>query len=176
MRVLPPPPATLLSFCPGIPLHWGIKHPQARGSLLPLISNKAILCHICDGAMSVSMCILWLVVQARELQEIWPVDSVAPSMGLQTPSALQTLLQLLHWGPLSSVQWLAESFLLSICQALAEPLRRQSYQASISKHFLAFTIESGFGGCIWDRSPSGAVSGWPFLQSLLHTLSPYILL
>jgi len=33
-----------------------------------------------------------------------------------------------------------------------------------------------FVGCIWDGSPSGAVSGWPFLQSLLHSLSLYFLL
>ena len=53
----------------------------------------------------------------------------------------------------------------------AEPLRRQLYQAPVSKHLLASTIVSGFGNCIWDGSPGGAVSGWPFLQSLLHTLS-----
>ena len=37
----------LLASCPNIPLHWGIDHPQAKGPLLPLISNKAIFCHIC---------------------------------------------------------------------------------------------------------------------------------
>jgi hypothetical protein len=42
--------------------------------------------------------------------------------------------------------------------------------------FLASTIVSGFGDCIWDGSPGGTVSRWPFLQSLLHTLSPYFLL
>ena len=30
---------------------------------------------------------------------------------------------------------------------------------------------SAFGDYIWLGSPGGAVSGWPFLQSLLHTLS-----
>jgi hypothetical protein len=30
-----------------------------------------------------------------------------------------------------------------ICQALAEPLRRQLYQAPVSKHLLASTIVSG---------------------------------
>jgi hypothetical protein len=54
-----------------------------------------------------------------------------------------------------------------IHQALAEPLRRQLYQAPVSKILLATTIVSGFGGCLWDGSPSGAVSGWSFLQSLL---------
>ncbi|GAB1285948.1 Probable 2-oxoglutarate dehydrogenase E1 component DHKTD1, mitochondrial [Apodemus speciosus] len=38
-------------------------------------------------------------------------------------------------------------------QTMAEPLRRQPYQASTSKHFPASTIVSGFGGCIWDGSP-----------------------
>ena len=33
MRVLPHPPT------PGIPLHWGIEHPQAQGPLLQLMSN-----------------------------------------------------------------------------------------------------------------------------------------
>jgi hypothetical protein len=43
---------------------------------------------------------------------------------------------------------LAASICLCICQALAEPLRRQAFQTPISKHFLASTIVSGFGGCI----------------------------
>ena len=77
---------------------------------------------------------------------------------------------------LCSVQWLAVSIHLCICQALAESLRRQPYQVLISKHFLAYTIVSEFGDCIWDKSPGGAVSGWPFFQSLLLTLSPYFLL
>jgi hypothetical protein len=66
-----------------------------------------------------------------------------------------------------SVQWLAECIHLCICQVLAEPLRRQLYQAPVRKHLLASTIVSGFGNCIWDGSPGGAVSGWPFFQSLL---------
>jgi hypothetical protein len=39
------------------------------------------------------------------------------------------------------------SICLCICQALAEPLRRQLYQAPVSMHFLASTIVSGFGVC-----------------------------
>ena len=52
---IPPPPASmrvcphpLPSSCPDIPLHWGIEHPQTQEPLLPLMSNKAILCHICS--------------------------------------------------------------------------------------------------------------------------------
>ena len=96
-------------------------------------------------------------------------------MGLQTPSAPWVLSLAPSLGTLCSVQWMAVSIHFCICQALAEPLRRQLYQAPVSKHLLASTIVSGFGDCIWDGSPGGAVSGWPFLQSLLHTLSLYLL-
>jgi hypothetical protein len=89
-----------------------------------------------------------------------------------TPSVHSLTLPL---GTLCSVQWLAASILLYICQALAEPLKRQLYQAPVSMHFLASTIVSALGGCIWDVSPGRAVSEWPFPQSLLHTLSPYFL-
>jgi hypothetical protein len=47
MRVFPHPPIyPHLPACPGIPLQWGIKPSQDQGSLLPLLSNKAILCYI----------------------------------------------------------------------------------------------------------------------------------
>jgi hypothetical protein len=51
-------------------------------------------------------------------------------------------------GEGTSVQWLAVSICLCFCKALAEPLRRQLYQAPVSKHFLASTIMYGFGDCI----------------------------
>jgi hypothetical protein len=72
---------------------------------------------------------------------------------------------------LCSVRWLAASISIYVVKALAEPLRRQLYQAHFSKHFLPSAIVSRFDGCIWDGSPGGAVSGWPFLQSLFHSLS-----
>jgi hypothetical protein len=62
-----------------------------------------------------------------------------------------------------------------ICQALAEPLRRQLYQAPISKHLLVSTIVSRFGNCVWDVSLVGTVTRWPFLQFLLQTLFLYLL-
>ena len=34
--------------CPGIPLHWSIEPSWHQGLLLPLMSNKAILCYICS--------------------------------------------------------------------------------------------------------------------------------
>ena len=96
------------------------------------------------------------------------VEIFALSMGLQTSSDPSVLSLTPPFGTPCSVQWLAVSLCLCICQALAEPLRRQLYQARDSKH-LASTIVSGFGDCIWDESTGGAVSGWSFFLSLLHT-------
>jgi hypothetical protein len=59
-----------------------------------------------------------------ELLEMWPVDTVAPSMVLQTPSAPSVPSPTPPSGIPLSVQWLAASIHLCICQALAEPLRR----------------------------------------------------
>jgi hypothetical protein len=57
----------------------------------------------------------------------------------------------------------------SVFYRLWQSLSGDSYnQAPVSKHFPASTIEPGFGDYIWDGSPGAALSGWPFLQSLLH--------
>ena len=72
-----------------------------------------------------------------------------PPMGLQTPSAPWVLSLAPSLGTLCSVQWMAVSIHFYICHALAEPLRRQLYQAPVSKLLLAFKIVSGFGGCLW---------------------------
>jgi hypothetical protein len=42
-----------------------------------------------------------------------------------------------------------------ICQALAELLRGQLYQAPFSQLLLASTIVSGFADCLWDGYPGG---------------------
>jgi hypothetical protein len=64
-------------------------------------------------------------------------------MGLQTPSAPSVLPLTPHWGPCVSIS--------SIGKVLAEPLRRQLYQAPVSKlllaSFLASAVVSGFCGC-----------------------------
>jgi hypothetical protein len=88
-------------------------------------------------------------------------------MGLQTPSAPWVLSLAPSLGTLCTVQWMAVSIPFYICQAQAEPLMRQLYQSPVSKLLLASTIVCGFGGCLWDGSPDGVVSGWSFLQSLL---------
>ena len=75
-----------------------------------------------------------------ELWGYWWVHFVFPSIGLQTLSApwVPSLAPSLETG--CSVQWLPESNHLCICQVLSEPLRRQLYQAPVSKHLLSPTI------------------------------------
>jgi hypothetical protein len=98
-----------------------------------------------------------------------------PLMPDKAPSAPAVFSITPPLGTLSSVRWLAVSLPICIGQDLAELLRIQLYQAPVSKHFLVSTIASGFGVCMWDGSPGGALTGWPFLQSLLHSLSLYFL-
>jgi hypothetical protein len=87
----------------------------------------------------------------------WLVDIVVLPVGLQSPST-SSVLSL-------TVQWLAASIHLCICKALEGPLRRQPYQAPFSMHFLASTIVSGFGKCIWDESLCmKAIQSWDGLS------------
>jgi hypothetical protein len=76
---------------------------------------------------------------------VWLVDIVVLPVGLQTPSAPSVLSLTPPLGSPCSVQWLTVSICIWIGQALAESLRRQLYQAPVSKHFLASAIVSGFG-------------------------------
>jgi hypothetical protein len=81
--------------------------------------------------------------------EYWLVHTIVPPMELQVPSASSVLSLAPLLGALCSVQWLAESIYLCICQALEEPLLRQLCQAPLSKHLLASTRVFGFGDCMW---------------------------
>jgi hypothetical protein len=51
----------------------------------------------------------------------WLVHLIVPFMGLQAPSAPLVLSLAPPLSSLCSVQWLAESIHLCICQAVAEP-------------------------------------------------------
>ena len=100
MQPLPP-------SCPGIPLHWVIKHPQAQGPLLPLMSNKAILCHICSqsyGSLHVYSLVVGPVTRSSGVTGL--LTLLLPIRGGKPPQLLQSLLQLLHQGgdPPRSVQ------------------------------------------------------------------------
>jgi hypothetical protein len=77
------------------------------------------------------------------------------SYGMLTPSTTSVLPLIPSLGTLYSVQWLAVSIHLCICQNLAKPLKRQIYQALVRKHFLALAIVSGYRGCIWYGCPGG---------------------
>ena len=110
----------------------------------------------------------------KDLWGFWLVHTDVPPMGLQTPSAPWILSLPPSLGTLCSVQWMTVNIHFCICQALAEPLRRQLYQSPVNKHLLASTIVSGFGNCIWNGSPRGTITGWLFLQFLLQTLSLYL--
>jgi hypothetical protein len=157
---IPPPPASL-RVLPHPPTHpptpifppW---HSSTLGHQTPsgpkAAPPTAILCHIC-GQCHGSLHVYSLVSspvpgssgESGQLTLLLPIWSWKP------PQPLQSLLQLLHRGP--------------------PPLG----PTVGCEHLLASIIVSGFGDCIWDGSPGGAVSGWPFLQSLLLTLSPYFL-
>ena len=102
-------------------------------------------------------------------ESCWLIFLFYLSMGLQTPSTplVPSLTSLL--GTPHSVQWLAASILLCICQALAEPLRRQLYQAPVSKYFLASTIVS-----ICGMDPQVGQSLYGLFFSLCSTLCLHI--
>jgi hypothetical protein len=161
-----PPTSPFLAPHPRIPLHWGIEPSQDQGPLLPLMRNKAIsLLHMWLEPWVPPCVLLGWWFSTWGLWGFWLVDVVF-TMGLQIPSPPSVLSLTPPLVTSCSVQWLAASIHLCIC--LADPLRRQLNQAPVSKHFLASTILSGFGDCIWDGFRGGAVSEWPFLLSLLH--------
>jgi hypothetical protein len=107
------------------------------------------------------------------------IDIVVLSTGLQTPSAPSVLSVTSPLGTRCSVQWLAASIRLCICQTPAGPLRRQLYQAPVSMHFLASTILSAIGDCMWDVSPGGAFPSVAVLHFVsifapMSTLLPFL--
>ena len=99
-----------------------------------------------------------------ELWGHWLVHIVLPPMGLQTLSAPLVLSLAPPFETLCLVQWLPVSINFCICQALAEPLRRQVYQAPVSQHLLASIIVSGFGNCTQDGLPGGFPLGGLFFN------------
>jgi hypothetical protein len=147
--------------------------------------DKGILCYICClgyGSFHVYSLVGGLVPESSG--GVWLVDNIALSIGLLWKAGMvYSALSVLSLTPtlatplgLCWVQWLSESINLCICQALAEPLRKQIYYAPVSMHFLAPTTVFESGDHRWDGSSGGAVFGWPFLQTMLHTLTLYLLL
>jgi hypothetical protein len=97
------------------------------------------------------------------------VHIVVLPMELQTLSAPWVFSLAPSLGSLCSVHWMAVSIHFSIFQTLAEPLRRQLYQAPVCKLLLRLTTVSGVGGCIQNGSPVGLFLVGPFF-SLCFTL------
>jgi len=98
--------------------------------------------------------------------KLWLVDIVV-LMGLQTPSPPSILSLTPPMETPFSVQCLAASIHLCICQDLAKPLRRQLYQGPDSKHSLALAILSGFGGCMY----IGWIPRWGSLWMVFPSVS-----
>jgi hypothetical protein len=121
------------------------------------------------------MCTHWLWVWSLGDWSVSLVDIVVLPMGLQNPSAPSVLALTSLLQSLCSLQpWcLAASVHICIGQALAghgaTPSQGTDNQTFVSRPFLTSAIVPEFGVCRWDGSLGGAVSGWAFLQSLLHT-------
>jgi hypothetical protein len=89
------------------------------------------------------MCPLWFVVYSLGALRVLVGSYCCSSYGAANPFSSFGFSLVLPLGTLCSIHCLAVSFHLCICQALAEPLRRQLYQAPVSKHLLASSIVSG---------------------------------
>jgi len=163
--------------CPGIPLHWD-KEPSQDQTFPPIDSSQCLprLYMFLESWVPPCVLIDWWFILWWGTGGVWLVNIVILPMVLQTPSAPSVFYVTPLLGSPSSVQWLEAIILICFSRALVEPLRRYPYLGPVSKHFFASGIVTGFGDCIWDGFPDGAVSGWPFLQSLLHSLSLYFLL
>ena len=131
--------------------------------------NTLLICSWSHGTLHVYSLVGGLVPESSGDLVGW----YSSSYRVANPPAPLVLSLTPPFRTLCSVQWLAVSICLCICQALSEPLRRQLDQAPVSMHFLASTIVSWFGNSIWDVFLGEADSGWLFLQCLLHILSPY---
>jgi hypothetical protein len=93
---------------------------------------------------------------------------------LQTPSAPSVLSLTPPLGTACSVKWLTVNICLCICQALAEPLRRQLYEVPVSKHFLTFKIVPEYG---MDAQVVQSLDGLSFsLCSVLCPIFPSLIM
>ena len=125
--------------------------------------------------------ILWGCSPTLAFLYIWaikPLQGQGPPLLLlpdKAPSAYSVLPLSPSLGSLCSVQWLADSICICIGLYWQSLSGDSCYHDPVRKHFLASTIVSGFGVCMWNGSPGEAVCGWPFLQPLLHSLSQYFL-
>jgi hypothetical protein len=135
---VPPPTHLFLPFLPGIPLHWGIEHSQDQRLLLPLMSNKVILCHICSWSHG-SLHVYSLVgdPDPGELRGSGQLTLLLPPWGCKSPQQFQSLLQLLHQGPgTESNSWLRASspVFVRLWKSLSGDSNIRLSSASTSRH------------------------------------------
>ena len=105
--------------CP--PLEDQLRHPLLHMHLEPLVPPRVLFGW-------------WF--SPKELWGYWLVHIVVPPMELKIPSAPGVVSLYPSLGTLCSFQWMAVSIHFCICQTMPEPLRRQLYQAPVSKHLL----------------------------------------
>ena len=121
----PPPTCPLLPSYTVIPLHWGIELPRA---------------YICGQSHEYLHMNTLVGGPVPRTSVIWPVDTAPPPMRLKTPSAPSVTSPTPPSGTQCSFKWYQARIQLCICQALADTLKRQTYQVAISKSFLESTI------------------------------------
>jgi hypothetical protein len=162
MRVLPHPLRLPVLAFP----YTGASNPLKP--LLPLMSNKSILC-ICGrspGSLHVYSLVGGPVPGSSEGSGL--LTLLLTPMGCKPSQLLQTLLKLLHWVPCAqSNGWLlaSDSVFFMLWQSLSADNHIRLLLASSSWH-----LQSCLGLVAVYGSPGEAVSVWPFLQSLHHTL------
>ena len=125
VRMLPDPTTHSHLTYLALPYTGALSLHRTKGPLFPLI-NKAFLCYICAWSHGLRLENSF-VVSALGVHRggRLRVHIVVLPMKLQTPLAPSVLSLSPPLGTPCSVQWLAGSICLCICQALAEPLRRQ---------------------------------------------------
>ena len=103
---LSPPPSScspthpLLLSGPGSPLHWGIEPSQDQQPLLPLMTDQAILCYICNwshGSLYVQFLVGGLVPGSFEVTGQFILFFLL--QGCKHLQQLESFLQILHCGP-----------------------------------------------------------------------------
>jgi len=149
----PSPPTFMRMFPPKPALTFELTYTGGRGFCFA--RTKGFSFHWCPtrpssatyaaGAMGLPMCTLEMVVLSLGALVGW----YCCSHGVTSPSTPSILFLTPPMETPFSAQWFAASICLCIWHVLAEPLRRQLYQASKNMHFLPSTILSRFGGCMY---------------------------
>jgi hypothetical protein len=84
----------------GIPLHWGIELSKDQGPLLPLMTDKAILCYRFGWSHGTLLLYSLVGSLVSGSSGVWLADIVVFFLwGCKLLKLLQSFLSLLHWKP-----------------------------------------------------------------------------